>query len=151
MTTMNGPTRRDAPTPAGNIADSPLFWICLFSGTALLILALMGPRYAKRQANIEVKYQARQQGAENLIERDAAKQQGQGESPPEVHEPQNPQSPDSAEDLTAEYSSTERLIVSLRPLVLVLGAALLVSAAMLAWLRRSGATPPTDARPGPLP
>jgi hypothetical protein len=42
------------------LADSPWFWVCLFGGAALLVLAYMGPKYAERQTGIERRYEARQ-------------------------------------------------------------------------------------------
>jgi len=41
------------------ISDSPWFWAYLFSLAALLALALIGPKYSRRQAQIERQFQGR--------------------------------------------------------------------------------------------
>jgi len=48
------------------LTDSPWFWILLFSLVGLLALAVMSPKYGRRQANIERQYQARERVAEKL-------------------------------------------------------------------------------------
>jgi hypothetical protein len=55
MTEPDQPDRDDS----SHLADSPWFWVCLFGGAALLVLAYMGPKYAERQAGIERRYEAR--------------------------------------------------------------------------------------------
>jgi hypothetical protein len=40
--------------------DSPWFYVLVFAGMALLALVVIGPKYGKRQAGIELKYQARE-------------------------------------------------------------------------------------------
>jgi hypothetical protein len=42
------------------VTDSPWFWVLIFSLMALFILLLMGPKIGRRQAKIELKYQARE-------------------------------------------------------------------------------------------
>jgi len=56
-----------APRP---ITDSPWFWAYLFCTAALIALALIGPKYAQRQAHIEREFQGRQRAAENLSGRE---------------------------------------------------------------------------------
>jgi hypothetical protein len=56
-----------APRP---ITDSPWFWAYLFCTAALIALAVIGPKYALRQAHIEREFQGRQRAAENLSGRE---------------------------------------------------------------------------------
>lgn len=72
------------------ITDSPWFWAYLFGAAALVALALAGPKFVHRQAEIEREYQGRQRAAQNLA--------GQ--------EPSGP------------MSSAERTLITLRPLML---------------------------------
>ena len=76
------------------ISDSPWFWAYLFTTTALVALALIGPKFAARQSQIEREYQGRQRAAQN---------QG-GQTP------------------SGELSSAERTLITLRPLFLGLAA-----------------------------
>src|SRR5690242_17935997 len=52
------------------MTDSPWFWAFLFSTAALLALAVIGPKFAQRQAHIEREFQGRQRAAENLNNRE---------------------------------------------------------------------------------
>ena len=107
------------PDPIARLSQSPVFWILLFGGTALLILAVMSRRIAERQVQLERRHQAR-----SIIAKRAAQQQ-QGEAKRE--EP---------EDLSGYYSTTDRLIISVRPLMYVVGSVMVVGAVWLAWSRR---------------
>src|SRR5215467_1584457 len=49
-----------------SMADSPWFWAYLFTTTALIALALIGPKFAARQAQIEREFQGRQRVAQNV-------------------------------------------------------------------------------------
>ena len=42
-----------------SLAESPLFWICVFGGMALLGLAIIGPKYAQRHGRLVQQYEAR--------------------------------------------------------------------------------------------
>jgi hypothetical protein len=42
------------------VTESPWFWVLIFSLMALLALVAIGGKYGRRQANIEVEYQARE-------------------------------------------------------------------------------------------
>lgn len=86
------------------ITDSPWFWGYLFAVAALIALALMGPKYAARQAQIEREFQARQR----------AVQQAGGQEP------------------SGELSSAEKTLISLRPLFLAM-AAITVVAWIVFW------------------
>jgi cell division protein FtsL len=87
------------------ITDSPWFWLCLFATMGLVALAAIGPKYAKRQAGIERKEQARQRAAE-LASGGTA------------------QTPVSTED---------DLVVSLKPLLLIVGAIVVAAWTILWW------------------
>jgi hypothetical protein len=52
------------------ITDSSWFWAYLFCTAALIALALIGPKYARRQGHIEREFQGRQRAAENLSGRE---------------------------------------------------------------------------------
>ena len=102
-----------------SIADSPWFWAYLFGTAALIALALIGPKYQSRQAQIERQYQGRQRAAE--IE--------------------------GGREPTVELSSDERTIISLGPLFL--GLAAITSAAwFLVWRARTAAREQSTPGPG---
>src|SRR5213080_3023413 len=91
-----------------SIADSPWFWAYLFGTAALIALALIGPKFQSRQAQIERQYQGRQRAAEI----------------------QNGQEP------TGELSSAERTLITLSPLFLGL-AAMTAIAWLVFWRTRA--------------
>jgi hypothetical protein len=97
-----------------SIADSPWFWGYLFGIAALVALALAGPKYGPRQAQIEREYQGRTRAAQNL----------------------NGVEPD------LEMSTADRTLITLRPLFW--GLAGITSAAWIAfwWSRRKIASEP---------
>ena len=86
------------------ITDSPWFWAYLFGTAALIALALAGPKFGPRQAQIEREFQGRQRAAQNL----------------------NGQAP------SVELSSASRTVINLRPLFLAL-AAITVIAWIFFW------------------
>jgi len=90
-----------------SITDSPWFWAYLFATAALIALALIGPKFAARQAQIEREFQGRQR----------ATQQAQG------HEP------------SGELSNAEKTLITLRPLFLGL-AAVTAAAWIVFWRSR---------------
>src|SRR5688572_25207080 len=87
------------------ISESPWFWAYLFTAAALVALALAGPKFAARQSQIEREFQGRQRAAQN---------QG-GQTP------------------SGELSSTERTLITLRPLLL--GLAVITIAAWIVFWR----------------
>ena len=52
--------------PLRPITDSPWFWAYLFGTAALVALALAGPKFNLRQAQIEREFQGRQRAAQDL-------------------------------------------------------------------------------------
>ena len=58
------------PAARRPVTDSPWFWAFLFSTAALIALAVIGPKFAQRQAHIEREFQGRQRAAENLNDRE---------------------------------------------------------------------------------
>ncbi len=93
-----------APRP---LVDSPWFWAYLFSTAALVALALVGPKFGPRQAQIEREYQGRTRAAQNL----------------------NGVEPD------LPLSSSTQTIVTLRPLFLGLAALTTIAWIAFWWTR----------------
>jgi hypothetical protein len=93
------------------ITDSPWFWAYLFGVAALVALALAGPKYGPRQAQIEREYQGRTRAAQNL----------------------NGVEPD------LEMSTAERTLVTLRPLFMILAAVTMVGWGLFWWQWRARA------------
>jgi hypothetical protein len=89
------------------LSDSPWFWTYLFAMAALIGLALIGPKFAARQAHIERQYQGRQRAAQLV----------QGQEP------------------TGELSTAERTLITLQPLFVAL-AAITIVAWIIVWHRR---------------
>jgi hypothetical protein len=89
------------------MTDSPWFWAYLFGTGALVALALAGPKFGPRQAQIEREYQGRTRAAQTL-----------NNAEPNV-----------------EMSTAERTLVTLRPLFL--GLAVLTTIAWMGyWFTR---------------
>lgn len=107
-----------SPHAARPLSDSPWFWVYLFGTAALIALALAGPKYGPRQAQIEREYQGRTRAAQNL----------NGAEP------------------NLQMSTAERTLVSLRPLFLVL-AVITVAAWIVFWRSRARQRPLGDLGP----
>jgi hypothetical protein len=90
------------------LTDSPWFWAYLFGTAALVALALAGPKYGPRQAQIEREYQGRTRAAQNL----------------------NGAEPD------LELSTAERTLVTLRPLFILLAGITMGAWLVFWWSRR---------------
>jgi hypothetical protein len=90
------------------VTDSPWFWAYLFGTAALIALALAGPKFGPRQAQIEREYQGRTRAAQNL----------NGIEP------------------SLQMSTAERTLVTLRPLFLGLAALTSVAWIVFWWTRR---------------
>jgi hypothetical protein len=91
------------------ITDSPWFWAYLFGVAALMALALAGPKFGPRQAQIEREYQGRTRAAQNL----------------------NGVEPD------LEMSTAERTLVTLSPLFMILAAVTMVCWGFFWWQWRT--------------
>jgi hypothetical protein len=61
------------PSPKPPLADSPLFWMLLFGLVALAALVVVGPRYARRQGQLQQKWEARERIARQAVEQSDAK------------------------------------------------------------------------------
>src|SRR5690348_8049678 len=96
------------------ITDSPWFWVCLFAAAALIGLAAISSKYAKRQAQIEREFQGRQRAAQNV----------QGQSP------------------NVKLSTADETIIQLWPLVLAFTA--LIPIAWFFFNRRQSTTASTS-------
>jgi hypothetical protein len=94
-----------APRP---VTDSPWFWAYLFATAALIALALIGPKFAARQSQIEREFQGRQRAAQYL----------------------NRQEP------SGTLSTGERTLITLRPLFLGL-AAVTIAAWIIFWKKHT--------------
>src|SRR5881296_3758760 len=81
------------------MTDSPWFWAYLFTTAALIALALIGPRFAARQAQIEREFQGRQRAAQNI----------QGQEP------------------SGGLSTAEQTLITLRPLFFGLAAIMTIA------------------------
>jgi hypothetical protein len=91
--------------------DSPWFWVCLFATAAVIGLAAIGPKYARRQAQIEREFQGRQRAAQNV----------QGQTP------------------TVTLSTPEQTLIKLQPLFYAFAAVIAVGW-FVVWQRRGRLT-----------
>lgn len=99
-----------APSDPGSpspVTDSPWFWAYLFASGGLVALFLAGPRYVDRQPQIERQFKARQEGGQVVA----------GENGP------------------IAPSTSERMILPLTPLYMVLAVLLCLAWAGL-WYQR---------------
>ena len=92
---------------AAPFTDSPWFWAYVFGTAAVVALLLASPRYAQRQPQLERQFMARQHGGQAVTGSDG------------------PVAP----------STSERMIITLRPLYVLLGL-LLCGAWIRFWYRR---------------
>ena len=111
------------------LAESIWFWIVCFSAAGLLALAAIGPKYDRRQAQIERQYQARGQ-----VHRDVAEGHPLGEM---------------ADRDIVRYSTAGDTLILLRPLRIVLVVVILIAAVALVRQRlRFGIVPPGAGQEG---
>ncbi|MEX2174400.1 MAG: hypothetical protein WD872_08560 [Pirellulaceae bacterium] len=99
-----------------SLTDSPWFWAYLFGLAALLALALAGPKFGSRQAQIEREYQGRTRAAQNL----------------------------NAQQPNLEMSTADKTLVTLRPLFFGLAAITSVAWIVFWYTRRAGARQPVE-------
>jgi hypothetical protein len=108
------------PLPAKPVTDSPWFWAYLFTTFGLIALAVISPKFAARQTQIEREYQGRQRATQNV----------RGASP------------------SGPMSGDGQTVITLRPLFFGL-AGITTIAWIVFWLTRHNAsrsdpTPPTS-------
>ena len=109
---MNEPPRNRPAERLPPLTDSPWFWLVLFGGMGLMALVAVGPKYGRRQAPIERKFQARQQ-IRISADRDAT---ANGNTPP----------------VAVEYSTAADTVVKLWPIqALVLVVTVAAAAALV--------------------
>jgi hypothetical protein len=115
---------------ASPITDSPWFWVLAFALVGLLALAVMSPKYGRRQANIERQYQARERVAERITAEN------------------NPDAIQRIDNLEARqpYVTTSEKLIPIWPLAVLLALVSIVAAVML-WRssRGRGQLDPQDA------
>ncbi len=109
---LNPPAKQPPP-----VTDSPWFWLALFGVMGLAALLAVGPKYGRRQATIERKFQAQRQMARSA---DGMPVAGETRLPTDI-----------------EYSDPDNTIVMLWPIGLVLLLVTVVSAAQLVRQRRA--------------
>jgi hypothetical protein len=105
------------PKPPKPLSDSPLFWLLLFGSAALVMLAVIQPKFAEREARLERMYRSRQLAVQGAKAGAARPPSG----PPEFE--------------AEEYAPAEP-IVTLRPLVFLLSGVISAAWIALAVLRR---------------
>jgi hypothetical protein len=103
---------KDDKTP---ITDSPWLWVLAFALVGLLALAVMSPKYGRRQANIERQYQARERVAERITAEN------------------NPDATQRIDNLEARqpYVTTSEKLIPIWPLAVLLALVSIVAALML--------------------
>jgi hypothetical protein len=111
------------PNEQSPITDSPWFWALAFSLMGLLALAAVGfsGKYQKRQAKIELQYQARERVAEKLTAEN------------------NPAGSGRTDDSEARrpFATPGNNLITLWPLAVLLGIVAVVAATMLYRARRT--------------
>jgi hypothetical protein len=112
MTTSSTPPHSPKP-----LADSPLFWLLLFASAALVMLAVVQPKFAQREARLERMYHSRGRAAERFPPNAAGRPSDPREFEAEEYEPTEP-------------------IVTLRPLMFLLSGVVAAAWIALAVLRR---------------
>jgi hypothetical protein len=119
----------NTPPTRPSLTDSPWFWLELFVYFAVLGVLIIGPKYARRQAAIETRFEARREAARRQNE--AATRDGdtaaQPAAAPSVDSRLPPEATRDEGPSALAEPSNRPLIVSLAP-VLILLLAILVTA-----------------------
>ena len=104
-----------AKNDSAPLTDSPWFWVLAFALVGLLALAVMSPKYGRRQANIERQYQARERVAERITVEN------------------NPDATQRIDNLEARqpYVTTTEKLIPIWPLAALLALVSMVAAVML--------------------
>jgi hypothetical protein len=84
----------DAASPQRRSFDSPWFWICLFSCAAAVSLVVIGPKFEKREAQLEKKLKMREhlsqhdtlEARQAQRSRDANSERSEGAAPDAVNQ-----------------------------------------------------------------
>ena len=105
---MNSRSSPANRTSGPSPGDSPWFWASLFCAAALVALVLADSKFRDRQSQIERQFQARERSGRTV----------------------------SAQGGPAPLSTPGRSMITLRPLLLVLGVLLLVTWSVWLWDRR---------------
>jgi hypothetical protein len=115
--------------PKQPLTDSPWFWVLAFALVGLLALAVMSPKYGRRQANIERQYQARERVAERITAEN------------------NPDAAQRIDNLEARqpYVTTSEKLIPIWPLAVLLALVSLLAAVMLWRMRGRGPLVSPDA------
>lgn len=113
--------------PQLRLTDSPWYWLLVFSLFAILAIGAIGIKYGKRQSGIERQYQARERVAEKL----AAANKTPGDTRIVDQEARRP------------FAMPGNNLITLWPLVILLGLISMVAATML--FRASRAVPENEA------
>ena len=100
-----------------------MFWLLLFGSTALIMLAVIEPKFAKRQERLERMSQSRTRAAQNIAAGDA-----------------KPRDPDDAE--TPRWEAARR--PTLQPLILFIGFVVLASSLAMRFTVGRRATRPSQ-------
>lgn len=123
--TPSGSAGHDEGMPEANspppqpTTDSPLFWLLLFGSTALIMLAVIEPKFAKRQERLERMSQSRVRAAQNIAAGDT-----------------KPRDPDDA--ATPRWEAERR--PTLQPLILFIGFVVLASSLVMRFTAGRRAT-----------
>ncbi len=115
MTGHSDNPKSEIRNPKSPLTDSPWFWVLVFSLMAVAALVAIGPKYGRRQARLELQYQARERIA---AERAAKSSQGDAS-----------RINDRAE--RREFASPDETLIPLWPLAAILFAVGGLAAVML--------------------
>ena len=119
----------DTEQHTGNWAESPWMYLVLFTGVGLLAALAIAPKYARREAGLEQKYQARQEAAR----RQSAGQNSATPLPLASGEPSRT-GEGRVRGIDTDYQQRP-LLVPITTLLLLLALTLAAGTFMLIWTR----------------